>query len=135
MTRVRGEETVKEFRTRGRADTWCKRQHPPIRAERPADHDRLIRDDEHILERGIAGGVRRLRLFDCYVFHGTVQGIRLKRRLLRCAARYIIHHFQRKDFIMDNAFNNTGSAPNPLWPSTTGKKSGGKRGNAPAKGK
>ncbi len=36
---------------------------------------------------------------------------------------------------MIKTLNNSGSAPNPLWPSTTGNKSGGGRGNAPSKGK
>ena len=37
---------------------------------------------------------------------------------------------------MIKTLNNSGTAPNPNWPSTTGNKSGGKRGNAaPGKGK
>ncbi len=37
---------------------------------------------------------------------------------------------------MIKTLNNTGTAPNPNWPSTTGNKSGGGRGNAaPGKGK
>ena len=75
-------------------------------------------------------------MFDCYVFHGAVQGESAKGRLLRRAARYNIYHFKRKDFIMIKTLKNTSTAPNPLWPSTTGNKSGGGRGNAaPGKGK
>ena len=96
---------------------------------------RFIRDEEYVLEgavnTGRAGGVE---LLYCYVFHETVQGESWKRRISRRAARYIIPQLERKVFDMTQMQKNagSGSVPNPLWPSTTGNKSGGGRGNAPA---